>query len=198
MEQAIDFKILPVSFYQQPTLQLAQSLLGCILVKQTDQGTSSGFIVETEAYLGSTDRAAHGFGKRRTKRTEILYTEAGNVYTHLIHNHCLINVVSGEKESPESVLIRAVEPYTGIEHMLERRPVQQLRQLTSGPGKLTQALGINIDDYGRTFTELPLFLAKGKQPTKVESGPRIGVNNSGEAKDYPYRFWITGNTFVSK
>ena len=198
MNQNINLTPLPDAFYQYPTLQLAEELLGCILVKQTEEGTSSGFIVETEAYLGSADRAAHGFGNRRTKRTEILYAEAGMTYTHLIHNHCLINVVSAEKEVPESVLIRAVEPYTGVDQMLARRPVKKFQNLTSGPGKLTQALDINMGDYGRSLKEPPLFLAEGKKPEKINSGPRIGIDNSGEAKDYPYRFWVAGNKFVSK
>lgn len=198
MEQNFHFALLPKSFYHCSTLQLARDLLGCLLVKETEEGMSSGFIVETEAYLGNADRAAHGFGNRRTKRTKILYADAGMTYTHLIHNHCLINVVSAEKEVPESVLIRAVEPYSGIEQMLARRPVKKFQNLTSGPGKLTQALGINMEDYGRPLTEPPLFLAKGKKPEKISSGPRIGIDNSGEAKDYPYRFWVTGNKFVSK
>lgn len=198
MEKNITLTPLPESFYQSPTLQLAEELLGCVLVKQTEEGTSSGFIVETEAYLGSADRAAHGFGNRRTKRTEILYAEAGMTYTHLIHNHCLINVVSAEKEVPESVLIRAVEPYTGVDQMLARRPVKKFQNLTSGPGKLTQALDINMGDYGRSLKEPPLFLAEGKKPEKINSGPRVGIDNSGEARDYPYRFWVAGNKFVSK
>lgn len=198
MNQDLNLTPLPEAFYQSPTLQLAEELLGCVLVKQTEEGTSSGFIVETEAYLGSADRAAHGFGNRRTKRTEILYAEAGVTYTHLIHNHCLINVVSAEKEVPESVLIRAVEPYTGVDQMLVRRPVKKFQNLTSGPGKLTQALDINMGDYGRSLMEPPLFIAEGKKPEKISSGPRIGIDNSGEARDYPYRFWVAGNKFVSK
>ncbi|MCT1902440.1 DNA-3-methyladenine glycosylase [Oceanobacillus sp. FSL W8-0428] len=198
MNQDLNLTPLPKTFYQSPTLQLAEELLGCVLVKQTEEGTSSGFIVETEAYLGSADRAAHGFGNRRTKRTEILYAEAGMTYTHLIHNHCLINVVSAEKEVPESVLIRAVEPYTGVDQMLVRRPVKKFQNLTSGPGKLTQALDINMGDYGRSLMEPPLFIAEGKKPEKISSGPRIGIDNSGEARDYPYRFWVAGNKFVSK
>ncbi|GEN86242.1 MULTISPECIES: DNA-3-methyladenine glycosylase [Oceanobacillus] len=198
MNQDLNLTPLPETFYQYPTLQLAEELLGCVLVKQTEEGTSSGFIVETEAYLGSADRAAHGFGNRRTKRTEILYAKAGMTYTHLIHNHCLINVVSAEKEVPESVLIRAVEPYTGVDQMLARRPVKKFQNLTSGPGKLSQALDINMGDYGRSLMEPPLFIAEGKKPEKISSGPRIGIDNSGEARDYPYRFWVAGNKFVSK
>ncbi|CEI81985.1 putative 3-methyladenine DNA glycosylase [Oceanobacillus oncorhynchi subsp. incaldanensis] len=198
MKQDPNLTPLPDAFYQYPTLQLAEELLGCILVKQTEEGTSAGYIVETEAYLGNADRAAHGFGNRRTKRTEILYAEAGMTYTHLIHNHCLINVVSAEKEVPESVLIRAVEPYTGIDLMMARRPVKKFQNLTSGPGKLSQALDINMRDYGRSLKEPPLFIAEGKKPEKINRGPRIGIDNSGEARDYPYRFWVAGNKFVSK
>ncbi len=91
------------SFYNQPTLQLAQSLLGKLLLKETDAGLASGFIVETEAYLGPDDRAAHSFNNKRTKRTEIMFGEAGHAYTHTMHTHCLINVVTGGIGHPEAV-----------------------------------------------------------------------------------------------
>jgi len=198
MIKDINFKPLPQTFFQKPTIELAKNLLGSVLVKQTEQGTSSGIIVETEAYLGATDRAAHSFGNRRTKRTEIMFHEAGFVYTYQMHTHCLINVVSGEEGVPQAVLIRAVEPYTGINLMLDRRPVKKFQNLTSGPGKLTKALGITMDDYGRSFLEPPLFLAKGPKPAHIDQGKRIGIDNSGEAKEYPYRFWVSGNPFVSR
>ncbi|MDY0406452.1 DNA-3-methyladenine glycosylase [Virgibacillus sp. 179-BFC.A HS] len=187
------------SFYHQPTIDLAQALLGCILVKETTEGVTSGVIVETEAYLGATDRAAHGFKNRRTKRTEIMFGEPGHAYTHLMHTHCLINVVSGEINQPESVLIRALEPYEGIDLMLKRRPVNKLQNLTSGPGKLTKAMGIDMNDYGHSFLYPPLFITEGnKKPPHIATGTRIGIDNSGEAKDYPLRFWVAGNKFVSR
>ena len=99
-------------FFQQPTLELAQSLLGCLLVKETAEGIASGYIVETEAYMGPEDRAAHSYGNRRTKRTEIMFGEAGSIYTYTMHTHTLVNVVSGPLEKPEAILIRAVQPYT--------------------------------------------------------------------------------------
>lgn len=195
-----NFTAQPLSneFFLQPTLELAQSLLGCILIKETNEGMASGFIVETEAYKGPEDRAAHSYGKRRTKRTEIMFHEPGIAYTHLMHTHCLVNVVSGEREKPESVLIRALEPFNGIDLMKERRKTNIIKNLTDGPGKLTKALGITMEDYGHNFTELPLLLAKGYSPENISSGKRIGINNSGEARDYPWRFWITGNQFVSR
>ena len=148
-------------FFQQPTLELAQSLLGCLLVKETAEGIASGYIVETEAYIGPEDRAAHSYGNRRTKRTEIMFGEAGSIYTYTMHTHTLVNVVSGPLEKPEAVLIRAVQPYNGLELMHKRRGMDNLRNLTNGPGKLTKALGITMSDYGHSFSEPPLYIASG-------------------------------------
>jgi len=186
------------SFFYQPTLTLARSLLGCLLVKETDEGVASGYIVETEAYIGPDDKAAHSYGNRRTKRTEVMFGEPGYVYTYVMHTHCLVNVVSGEKEKPEAILIRALEPFSGIELMFRRRQVDELTKLTNGPGKLTKALGISRKDYGLPFFQPPLYIAKGFEPQDISQGKRIGIDNSGEAKNYPWRFWITGNRFVSK
>ncbi|KEQ24790.1 DNA-3-methyladenine glycosylase [Paenibacillus tyrfis] len=195
----MSLKPVTASFFQQPTLELARSLLGMLLVKETEAGTASGWIVETEAYIGPEDRAAHSFGNRRTPRTEVMFGPPGHAYTYVMHTHCLINVVSGPVDHPQVVLIRAVEPYTGTELMYERRGRDKKeRELTSGPGKLTKALGITMDDYGRPLFESPLYIAEGKQLGPVETGTRIGIENSGEARDYPWRFWIGGNRFVSK
>jgi DNA-3-methyladenine glycosylase len=198
LKNTTPYNPLPEDFFQQPTLKLAKALLGCLLIKETEEGIASGYIVETEAYMGPEDRAAHSFGNRRTKRTEIMFSEAGVAYTYVMHTHCLVNVVSGPMEKPEAILIRAVEPVDGIELMKKRRNIEVPRNLTSGPGKLTKALGITMGDYGCRFTEPPLLLAKGITPQEISRGKRIGIDNSGEAKDYPWRFWITGNPFVSR
>ncbi|WP_453991676.1 DNA-3-methyladenine glycosylase [Bacillus nitroreducens] len=190
--------ILPESFFHQPTLDLAKALLGCLLVKETEKGVASGFIVETEAYMGPEDRAAHSYNNRRTKRTEVMYGKPGLVYTYQMHTHCLVNVVSGELEKPEAVLIRAIEPEKGIELMMERRGQMPFKNLTNGPGKLTKALGITMEDYGRSFFEPPIYMKKGYTPTNISTGVRIGIENTGEARDYPWRFWITDNPFVSR
>ncbi|WP_374724055.1 DNA-3-methyladenine glycosylase [Calidifontibacillus erzurumensis] len=192
------FKVKERNFFEQPTLELAQSLLGCLLIKKTVEGISAGFIVETEAYIGPEDRAAHSYQNRRTKRTEIMFHEAGHVYTYQMHTHCLVNVVSGKKDMPEAILIRAVEPYHGIDLMKKRRKIDDLKNLTNGPGKLTKALGITMEDYGRTFLQPPLMIADGFTPDSISQGKRIGIENTGEARDYPWRFWVTGNPFVSR
>jgi DNA-3-methyladenine glycosylase len=195
----MSFQPIDSSFFERPTIDLARSLLGKLLVKETDLGTASGWIVETEAYMGPEDRAAHSFGNRRTRRTEVMFGPPGYAYTYVMHQHCLVNVVSGKVDHPEAVLIRALEPYTGIELMYERRGKDKKEQeLTNGPGKLTKSLGIEIGDYGRPYFERPLYITEGKVIELVAVGPRIGIANSGEARDYPLRFWVSGNRFVSK
>lgn len=188
-------------FFQQSTLELSKALLGKLLIKQTDQGVTAGWIVETEAYIGPDDQAAHSFNNRRTKRTEVMFGPPGYVYTYIMHTHCLVNVVSGDVGHPEAVLIRAIEPYIGIDLMYERRrKAKNDRDLTSGPGKLTKAMGIVKEDYGRPFFEPPLWIAEGKSiPFEdIAVGPRIGIDNSGEAKQYPWRFYVKESSFVSR
>ncbi|MFD2616393.1 DNA-3-methyladenine glycosylase [Terrilactibacillus laevilacticus] len=194
----IDLIPLPQTFYEQSTLHLAESLLGCLLVKETPEGRCSGFIVETEAYMGANDRAAHSFGNRRTKRTEIMFSDAGHAYTYTMHTHVLLNVVSNKKGIPHGVLIRAIDPIEGLSLMEERRKGRPMREWTNGPGKLTKAMGITLADYGHHFTEPPLYITQGYKPEKIETGPRIGIKNTGEARFYPWRFWVSGNPYVSK
>ncbi|WP_281279529.1 DNA-3-methyladenine glycosylase [Aquibacillus sediminis] len=196
-----DLTLLTNADYQMPTLNLAKALLGGILVKETPEGTAAGMIVETEAYIGPNDRAAHSYNNRRTKRTEVMFGPAGYCYTYTMHTHCLFNIVSGEVGHPEAVLIRAIQPYYNQELMVKRRPkAKKEQQLTNGPGKLTQALGIQMEDYGHDLQLPPLWIAKPHQTKKITivSGPRIGIENSGEAKYYPWRFWIDDNPFLSR
>jgi len=193
-------ELLPLSpeFFDQPTLLLAKSLLGCQLVKLTKEGVTAGYIVETEAYKGPDDRAAHSFNHRRTARTEVMYHRSGLAYTYQMHTHCLFNVVSGGEGKPEAVLIRAIHPSSGIELMQSRRKSQQGVNLTNGPGKFTKAMQITMEDYGHLLISSPLFIAAGYKPNSISIGKRIGIDNSGEAAEYPWRFWITGDKFVSR
>jgi DNA-3-methyladenine glycosylase len=194
----ITMKPLHIDFFRQPTLELANALLGKRLVHQTDRGTCSGIIVETEAYLGPMDRAAHSFGNRRTARTEIMFGSPGFAYVYLMHTHALLNVVSSDIE-PHAVLIRALQPEHGLAIMQQRRPkISKPEHLSNGPGKLTKAMGITIADYGKPLWEPPLFIAEGIEVEHISAGPRIGIPNTGEAKAYPWRYWITGNPFVSR
>lgn len=191
-------KPIDLSFFHQPTLELAEHLLGKYIVHEHSSGILIGKIVETEAYMGPEDKAAHSYGNRRTKRTEIMFGEAGQIYTYQMHTHTLINVVAGAIGTPNAILIRAVEPIEGLEVMQEHRKNQPMKQWTNGPGKLTKALGITMDYYGKPWTEKPLYIAEGEQVINVSTGPRIGIGNSEEAVHYPWRFWETDNQFVSK
>lgn len=191
-------KRLDLAFYEQPTLELARALLGQYLVRRHPEGDIITKIVETEAYLGVIDRAAHSFGGRRTKRTEVMFGQPGYVYTYQMHTHTLLNVVSGPVGTPEAVLIRAVEPIQGHEWIASNRPGVKRYDQTNGPGKLTKALGITMDLYGHSFQQDPLYLAEGETGMVIEAGPRIGIPNTGEARDYPYRFFERDNPYVSK
>lgn len=188
-------------FYQLPTLELAKALLGCSLFKETPEGIAAGIIVETEAYKGPEDRAAHSFGNRRTKRTEVMFGPAGHAYTYVMHTHCLFNIVSGEVNKPEAILIRGIEPTIGEDLIANRRPaIKKTNQMTNGPGKLTKALGITMEDYGRPLDEKPLWVSNAIElpSLSIMEGPRVGIGNSGEAVSYPWRFWIKDNPYVSR
>jgi DNA-3-methyladenine glycosylase len=198
VEFANELVILPEAFYEQTTLDLAKALLGCLLVKETSEGPAAGYIVETEAYIGPGDRAAHSYNNKRTPRTEIMFHRSGVAYTYTMHTHCLFNIVSGGEGNPEAVLIRALEPVYGTELMKIRRGLENLINLTNGPGNLTKSLGITMEDYGHPLTHPPLYVAEGICPEDISVGKRIGINNSREAKDYPWRFWVTNNPYVSR
>ena len=194
MYEAID-----KSFFQAPVLELAKNLLGNYVVHEHPEGILVARIVETEAYHGPEDRAAHSFDNRRTKRTEIMFGEPGLVYTYQMHTHTLLNVVSGPSGTPHAILIRAVEPVEGLEIMQENRG-HNLKKIdwTNGPGKLTKALGITMNYYGHHWSDSPLFISEGTRVQEIEAGPRVGIGNSGEAVHYPWRFYEKGNPFVSK
>jgi DNA-3-methyladenine glycosylase len=186
------------------TLRVARELLGKRLVVPTPAGVRvSGRIVETEAYLGVEDRAAHSYGGRRTRRTETMYAEGGAVYVFFVYGmHHQFNVVAGPEGRPHAVLIRAVEPEEGIELMRERRPVPKERELTNGPGKLCRALGIDLTFDGEDLTTSGrVWLEETGQtyrPKQVATGPRIGVAYAAEDALKPWRFWVEGNVYVSR
>lgn len=187
------------AFFHLPTLELARQLIGKRLVKVEGGDILAGWIVETEAYIGPGDRAAHSYGNRRTARTEVMFGPPGHAYVYTMHTHHLLNVVSGGVDCPEAVLIRAVEPCAGLSIMRQRRgAVKRERDLTNGPGKLAKAMGIDRSHYGHPLFAPPLYIAEGREAGEIATGPRIGIDNSGEAKDYPWRFWERGNPFVSR
>lgn len=203
----------PVSpeFFLLPTPQLARALLGTLLVHQTPEGPAAGVIVEVEMYRGPWDKGAHSYGGRRTRRTEVMYGPPGHAYVYRIYgmHHCL-NVVAAPEGAPEAILVRALEPVAGLPLMAARRGLdprgvedaspRALRALASGPGRLCQAMGISLAQYGAPLWRPPLYVCHYRDPVpahRVAQGPRIGIDYAEEARFYPWRFWISDNAFVS-
>ncbi|HVF68015.1 MAG TPA: DNA-3-methyladenine glycosylase [Pyrinomonadaceae bacterium] len=198
-------KRLARAFYARAdTLAVARELLGKRLVVPTSEGARvSGRIVETEAYLGAEDKAAHSYGWRRTARTETMYAKGGTVYVFFVYGmHHQFNVVTGAEGTPTAILVRAVEPEEGIDFMRERRAVPKERELTSGPGKLCKALAIDRGfDREDLTTSARVWLEDAgprPRPEEIAEGPRIGIAYAEEYALKPWRFWVKGNAFVSK
>ena len=199
----LSMKKLPREFYTRDnTLQIAREMLGKTLVVPTQSGERvSGKIVETEAYLGEIDKAAHAYAGRRTARNEITYDIGGKVYVFFIYGlYWQLNLVTGLIDTPHVVLIRAVEPGEGIELMRERRGPMKDRNLTSGPGKLCIAFGIDRAFNGEDLLGDKIWLEEGEKVTvdEIAAGPRIGIDYAEEFAEMPWRFWIKGNKFVSR
>lgn len=210
-------RAVPLSFYERPAAEVAQGLLGCVLVHDPGPGNgtttavrtglTAGMIVETEAYLGAhslgqPDRAAHSF-RGLTPRTAVIFGPPGRAYVYFIYGmHECLNVVAEPAGIPGGVLIRALEPLTGLATMADRRGGKRqgagrITDLTNGPGKLTQAMGITRQHYGVRLDRPPLTIRewKEKPQLEVEVTPRIGIR---ECADWPLRFFLKGNRFVSR
>ncbi|MES2854937.1 MAG: DNA-3-methyladenine glycosylase [Bdellovibrionota bacterium] len=192
---------LPSTFYRRDTELVARELLGKTLVRVLKSGERvSGRIVETEAYLGAKDLAAHSSGGLRTARTESMFLAGGHAYVYLIYGmHYCFNVVTREKGEPQAVLIRALEPVDGIDFMYQRRRVKKETDLASGPGKLCEALQIDKSFDRLSLRSDSLFIenATGLSSRNIVSSPRIGVDYAGEAAQWPLRFYERGNPNVS-
>lgn len=194
----------PREFYlRADTLQIAQDLLGKLLVVRGENGERiSGMIVEVEAYLGEIDKAAHSYNGRRTARNDITYDIGGKVYVFFIYGmYFQLNFVCGEKNSPHVCLIRAVEPIESVEVMRERRGKMKDKNLTSGPGKLCIAFGIDKNLNGEDLLGDKIWLEDYKKfstDDEIACGKRIGIDYAEEFAEKPWRFWVKDNEFVSR
>jgi len=190
---------LPRSFYEQPTVDVAKQLLGKYLVRQHPKGSAVGRIVETEAYVGPQDLACHA-SKGRTARTEVMFGPAGHAYVYFIYGfYNMLNLVTERKDHPAAVLIRAVEPVTGLDLMRARRQLDNLRNLASGPGKLCQAFAIDRSLNGADLCASVLYVEdRGEPAPKFQATPRIGVDYAGKWKDKRYRFVVGSSEYISR
>ena len=185
-------------FYLRPALSVARDLIGKQLVHVTPEGTVKGIIVETEAYLGKADPAAHSYKAPPTGRTAIQYGPGGYAYIYTIYGlHCCMNVVTNLPQVPEVVLIRALEPVDGLSLMASRRRSQNRYALCSGPGKLTQAMGITRADYGEDLCGDTLYIEGTGAAPEIAATRRINIDYAGEAASYPWRFVWKESPFLS-
>lgn len=197
-------KKLPREFYtRRDTLLIARELLGKrLVVPDADGARVSGIIVETEAYVGADDKASHAFGNRRTPRTEPMFMRGGIAYVYLIYGiYHQFNVVTGVESEPHAVLIRAVEPEEGIKQMRARRAAARDDQLTSGPGKLCQAFGIDRSYSKADLAGGRVWIENTRAKIRVDEiayGKRVGIAYAGEFVEKPWRFWLGNNPYVSR
>ncbi|HEU5365658.1 MAG TPA: DNA-3-methyladenine glycosylase [Hanamia sp.] len=196
-------KKVPLSFYnRKDVVKIAKELLGKIIVTRFDGQITSGRIVETEAYVGIVDKASHSFGGKRTARNEHMYSSAGTAYIYICYGmHQMMNIVTNEKEIPDAVLIRALEPLEGFDIMLKRTGKKFLdRTLTRGPGNVGKSLGIFKHHSGLYLLDDEIYLlddSKKISDEQIGMSKRIGVDSAGEDGLLPYRFYVKGNKYVS-
>jgi DNA-3-methyladenine glycosylase len=191
------------SFYQRKdVVKIARELLGKVLFTNVNGIVTAGMIVETEAYSWK-EKGCHAYGSKRTARNSVMFEKGGFTYVYLCYGmHYLFNIVTNEPGIPEAVLIRAVEPVQGVDEMLLRRgKLKNKLHLTSGPGKLTKALGIDRKLNGKFLLGDEVWVENHK--TKVTSqnivaSPRIGIDYAGDDALLPWRFTLKGNEWVSK
>ena len=184
-------------FYLRSGLDVARDLIGKKLVHRTAAGATSGIIVETEAYMGEIDAAAHSY-KGLTERTKIQFGIGGYAYVYQIYGmYFCMNVVANVENIPEAVLIRAIEPVDGVELMKARRNKNNLRDLCSGPGKLAQALAITKNHYGADLCGDELFIETAILNPAVTATKRINIDYAGDAANFLWRFILTDSKFLS-
>ncbi|MES2680863.1 MAG: DNA-3-methyladenine glycosylase [Bacteroidota bacterium] len=179
---------------------LARDLIGKTLCTRINNKLTCGVITETEAYAGVTDKASHAYGGRRTNRTETMYSKGGVSYVYLCYGiHRLFNIVTNKKDIPHAILIRAIYPTKGIPEIIKRRGLPLSDNLCVGPGKVSQALGIDLIHNGLSLTGNQIWVQDDHIKIKQEEilvGTRIGVDYAGEDAKLPYRFLTTNYHFI--
>ena len=201
--------ILEKSFFKKGALELAKELLVKTIVRTVDNKVLRGRIVETEAYIGEIDKASHAYNGRRTERTEPLFREGGIAYVYFIYGlyHCF-NVISGVEDKGEGVLIRSVEPLNELDYISQKRfkkdydelKTSQKKALTNGPAKLCMAYSIDKkENYTKLYEKGDFYIEDSldKEPFEIVETTRVGIDYAEEAVDFPWRFYIKDNPYIS-
>ena len=200
---------LPREFYNRPTLEVSRDLLGKYLVHQIGGNKYMAKIVEVEAYIGDIDKACHAYNNKVTPRTKVLYKLPGTAYVYLIYGmYYCFNIVTEEEGRAAAVLVRAVEPIEGIEKMAENRYKKTIKEinrkqilnLTSGPGKLCMAMNITKENNKMDLCGDDIYITEGREKEKIGiiTTKRINIDYAEEAVDFPWRFYIKDNPYISK
>ncbi|ASW42543.1 DNA-3-methyladenine glycosylase [Clostridium isatidis] len=201
--------IIEQEFYRKSTLEVARNLLGQYLIREINGIKIKSIIVETEAYIGSLDKACHGYNYKKTERTKPLFEDGGISYVYFIYGlYNCFNIVTSIKGEPEAVLIRAVEPLDNLDYISHLRykrkynelTKNQIKNLTNGPSKLCLALDITRkDNYKPLYIGKEIYLEYNKERNfEIVETKRVGIDYAEEAKDFLWRYYIKDNPFVSK
>lgn len=198
----IDFKqLIPAeACLGDPFVLAREHLLGAYLCSEIGGCFTAGMITELEVYIGSCDKACHAYPNKKTPRTEVMFRSGGCAYVFFVYGmYNQFNVVAGPEGEANAILIRALEPVSGLETMAARRKTDNLKNLTTGPGKLCQALGITAKEHnGISLSRPPLWIARGQKVYPCAAVPRVGIDYAEEYKDKPWRYYIKGNCFISR
>ena len=194
----VKFSVLPKSFYLRSSVTVAKELIGKYIFRNTGKEILSGIIVETEAYTGRNDPAAHSYNGK-TPRNAVMFEEGGKAYVYFTYgNHYCFNAVTCRKGTPSAVLIRGVEPVKGIDTMMKNRRTEDLYNLTNGPGKFTKAFAIDRKLNGADLGGSNIYISKSVPVHKdfvILKSKRIGITKNA---DKQYRFYAKDNKFVSR
>ncbi|MFW5902728.1 MAG: DNA-3-methyladenine glycosylase, partial [archaeon] len=183
--------------YNRSADEVAKDLLGSLMIRKMKGKLVSGLVVETEAYFDENDPASRAAQNGRTKMTEVMWSGPGTVFVYMVHGHWMLNVVTGENNKPSAVLFRALKPMNGIDFMRGKREKENIKELCSGPGKLTQALDIDKSFNGKNICDSKdlSLIDYGFKDFKIGRSKRIGVSKD---LDEPMRFYIDKNKFTSR
>lgn len=194
-------KVLSRSFYLHENVALtAKKLLGKVLITNRQGKRTSGIIVETEAY-SYKERGCHAFNGKMTERNKIMFGKGGFAYVYLCYGvHQLFNVVTNKQNKPEAVLVRALQPLEGTEWMTQRMQTDSLTRITSGPGKLTKALGIDRTLNGKDLITSEVCIGEGVKVNnkQIVTATRIGIDYAGPDAKLLWRFYIKDNNWISR
>tara|TARA_B100000959_G_C14857263_1_gene572732 strand:- start:470 stop:1078 length:609 start_codon:yes stop_codon:yes gene_type:complete len=194
-------KKLPKDYFKsKDVIQLAQNILGMIICTNFNNQFTSGLIVETEAYKGVNDRASHAYKNKHTSRNHSMYLQGGSIYIYKCYGiHNLFNIVTNDINIPDAVLIRAIQPLKGIDIMKSRTNKMNILDLTSGPGKLSKALGISLNENG-LLLGTKIWIEQYLPPQKIHilKKTRIGVNYARKDAKLLRRFYIKNSKYISK